>query len=348
MIYHSSFFTPLRYNVQRVLIPSGVISKSCNPHYRRRLFATTTSLREQLEAKRAQRTIVEKGPTVTAQEEIIDGRTVYQGTDTRKAELAEWRKDTEDQVYERAEELQLFAYATNRDIPWVTLSFMGISLITSAYFRWFWNSTQSARTKEDIEREVDNFLSQMEFAKNNILLSSFVRIEATPMSVLYGGAFFFASALLERMYGPARLAGLIGISTITGNAASSLVEANVSSSPAVLAVSTVALIKFRNWAIWPGIPIPQWWLFVPLLISQVTLARRFWESKEIEEDKSLTKQLHLVSAMDLAAENAFENMEQPPNFGIVNDEFEIQPTRDTTILSHVTGAILGGLAAFIF
>lgn len=264
------------------------------------------------------------------------------------AELHEWRRAGEEQVYMQAERMNLFAYPKDRSVPWVTLGVLGLTVSVTAYYKRYWTWVHSARSREDIEERVDEFIAALDFAKNNLVVASFLRMEAPASSALHMISFFFASTLVERIYGPLRLAALLGASTLAGNAAASVVEAPVSTSPAVLAVSTLAFLRFRRWAIWPGVPIPQFWFFAPLMVCQILTLRRFYYTREVEEDRDATRQMHIIPAMDLCTQNSFERMEPAPDFGPIAEEIELTPQRDSTVLSNATGLLIGAAAAALF
>eukprot|EP00397_Hematodinium_sp_SG-2012_P055872 GEMP01068526.1.p1 GENE.GEMP01068526.1~~GEMP01068526.1.p1 ORF type:complete len:318 (+),score=76.27 GEMP01068526.1:31-954(+) len=287
------------------------------------------SLREALEKKRADR--------------VVAGRP----RDATDVELHQWRQAQEQQVQERATQMELFAYPTNRRIPWVTLGFLAVSGSVTGYYKWYWKWVHDARSREEVEKRVDEFIGALEFAKSDLALASLVRMEPTATSCLYAASFFFASTLIERMVGPARLFALLASTTLVGNAAASYVEAPLSTSPAVVAVSVVSFVRFRRWAIWPGVPIPQFWLFAPLAVCELLALRRFIATRDVEEDRAATRQMHVIAAMDSIAQHSFERMEPVPDFGPVLEEVELTPQRDSAILADAAGLLLGLAAACV-
>lgn len=156
---------------------------------------------------------------------------------------------------------------------------------------------------------------------------------------------FFASTLLERMYGPVRLLALVTSATLAGNCAAHSVEAPLSTSPAVAAVSVITFLRFRRWAIWPNVPVPQFWLFVPLVLYELLAFRRFLATRDVEEDRSRTRQMHIVETMDIIAQDSFERMQPVPDFGPPVEDIELTAQRDSAVLADVAGLLLGGIAA---
>lgn len=189
--------------------------------------------------------------------------------------------------------MQLFAYPSDRRMPWATLGLLAVSGCLTATAAWHWRCRVcSSQSLEELQPRLRSFswgLSSCSLSIDDLKRGEVHRLLL--VSLLRAGeqsARVFADAvvlvgcgtLLERLYGPGFVVSLVVGGTVTSNAAAAMAHASLvppgtapeaprlaSTAGGVAALGAFCALRHGRWAAVPGAPVPVAWLMAPLLAA---------------------------------------------------------------------------------
>lgn len=208
-----------------------------------------------------------------------------------------------------AQDMQLFAYPASKRFPWATAALLAASGSLSAAVAIYWNFAISrSSSEEELQPRLRRFTHALGLCTvswgdvaggevHRLILVSLLRAGEQPMRTLADAAVLVCcGTLVERLHGPAAVAGLVVGTTVVSNALAAFAhdhfvraassagapQASSSADPAgpalpaaavastsggVVALGAWCVLRHGRWAVWPGVPVPVSWLMAPLLVS---------------------------------------------------------------------------------
>ncbi|CAE7413867.1 rlmI, partial [Symbiodinium pilosum] len=196
-------------------------------------------------------------------------------------------------------DMQLFASAESRSIPWVVMLLLVASAGVTSAVATLWAQVSRSQSLEELQEQLQRFCfvvsgcsltwPQLQAGELQRLFTvSLLRAGDQSARLLTDVSIFVCcGTLLERLYGSTFLLQLILSSTVLSNVFALCIHQHFtapsgdcagrisSSSAAVVTLGTFCALQHGRWAAWRGVPVPIAWLMAPILVADLSLAQSY-------------------------------------------------------------------------